>query len=96
MKLPKEDSNIIQVGTSRKINPKTGKSFLIKYSDVPKDKAQWVTDPLYLPITGDMMTLRIKDRIKELPGWWDGRKWQGLRIKSHYKITAWKRVIYYD
>lgn len=95
MILPK-DISVVQVGKTRLKNSISGKSYLCKYSDVPKDKIGWVTDLSYLPITGDMMTLRILDRVRDIAGWWDGRKWVGLRIKPNDKVTAWKRVIYYD
>jgi hypothetical protein len=94
MILPNTSSLLIQVAKTRLKNPQTGKTFLCKYSDVPKDTNGWVTDLLYRPITGDMMILRIEDRVKTLSGWWDGRKWVGIRIKPEFKIVAWKRNLY--
>lgn len=72
-----------------------------KYSDIKEkenwiENNDWVETSHYLPIPFDLMELKVKDRPKPLPGWHDGQKWQGLRIKKDYKVIQWKRVIYYD
>jgi hypothetical protein len=75
---------------------KEGKKFFCKYSDVPVSDNGWVVELKYLPISFDLVLLRMKDKSKPQTGWWNGRKWMGLRIKANDTITAWKRIINYD
>lgn len=82
---------IIQVGETKLIHSQTGKKFTCKYSDVPSDSTKWVTDLNYLPISCDMMHLRIERSPRIISGWWDGNKWVGLRLKEGDKVIAWKR-----
>jgi hypothetical protein len=91
MTLHKTALKVIQVAKTKLQHPETGKKFTCKYSDVPKDHDQWVTDLTYLPIEGDMMHLRIEGKTRVISGWWNGRKWVGLRIRAADKIIAWKR-----
>lgn len=72
------------------------REYACKYSDVPTDAMGWVTDLNYLPIAFDMMQLRIHNKDKIIPGWWDERRWTGLRFKRGYKVTQWKRMPEYD
>lgn len=94
IKLLKTASKVIQVAKTKLIHPVTGKKFTCKYSDVPKDADYWVNDLSYFPINHDMMYLRIEGKPRIVSGWWDGRKWIGLRIKPDDKVIAWKRNIY--
>jgi hypothetical protein len=94
MNLPIESLDIIQVGQTKLLKPITEKRFTCKYSDVPADKDGWVTDLKYFPINCDMMYLRIEGKTRIIGGWWDGRKWTGLRMKEGDKVIAWKRNIY--
>lgn len=89
-----KDSSIIQVGITKLRHKKTGKKFTCKYSDIPADATGWVTAQVYLPITGDMMHLRIEGKLNTVNGWWDGKKWVGLRLRPGNKVTAWKRNMY--
>jgi hypothetical protein len=93
MTLQKTALKVIQVAKTKLLNPETGKQFTCKYSDVPKDSNDWVTDLTYLPIEGDMMHLRIEGKWRVLSGWLQGTKWVGLRIRAGDKVIAWKRNI---
>lgn len=91
MTLQKTALKVIQVAKTKLVNLETGKQFTCKYSDVPADADQWVTDLTYLPIEGDMMHLRIEGKSRVVSGWWQGTKWVGLRIGVGDKIIAWRR-----
>jgi hypothetical protein len=67
-----------------------------KYSDVPVDLNGWVANLNYFPIGFDMCQLSIKNKEKPISGWWDERKWTGLRFKKGYKVLQWKRMPDYD
>jgi hypothetical protein len=84
MTLQKTALKVIQVAKTKLLNPETGKQFTCKYSDVPKDSNDWVTDLTYL---------RIEGKWRVLSGWLQGTKWVGLRIRAGDKVIAWKRNI---
>lgn len=71
------------------------KKFLT-YIDIIKDESAWVNGWIkpdrYLPFDLDLCLLKISGR--ELPGWWNGFHWKGLRLKSHHKVIAWKRTTF--
>lgn len=90
----RKEPSIVIVGRTRIRNPKTKKLDVCKYSDVPVDINDWVTDLKYLPIYFDMVEVRIKDKVKTVPAWFDGAVWQGLRLRQGNVITAWKRNPY--
>lgn len=75
---------------------KDGKKFFCKYSDVPVNAQGWVIDQKYFPISFDLVQLNIQGVHKAVTGWWNGRKWVGLRVKKDDCITAWKRIINYE
>lgn len=75
---------------------KDGKRFFCKYSDVPTNDEGWVTDLKYFPISFDLVQLDIQNVPKILTGWWNGKKWVGLRVKENACINAWKRIINYE
>jgi hypothetical protein len=54
----------------------------------------WVTDLKYRPIPFDLLYLSIKDSPRIIGGWWTGRKWNGLRLKTTHQVIAWKRQMY--
>lgn len=92
----KADPKIIQVGKTRIRHAETGLESICKYSDIPTDPKGWVNDLKYLPINFDMMQLRVKEKPRIFPGWWDGKRWSGLRLKD-YTVIQWKRDLdYYD
>lgn len=74
----------------------TGEKRACKYSDVPTDKDKWVHDLEYMPIPYDLMFLRIKDVPRVKSGWWNGKKWEGLRLKEGEIIISWKRNFQID
>jgi hypothetical protein len=68
----------------------------LRYSDLILDGRGWVVDMLYRPINFDMLLLKIKDRPKHVPGWWNGTNWCGLHFRPQYQVTAWKRYGVYE
>lgn len=75
---------------------KDGRRFFCKYSDVPVNAQGWVVDLKYFPISFDLVQLNIHGAPKILTGWWNGKKWVGLRVKKNASINAWKRIINYE
>ena len=93
----KGDPNVIQVGKTWIKHPETALESRCKYSDVPTDPFGWVSDLRYLPINFDMMQLRVYEKQRIFPGWWDGKRWAGLRFKDGFTVKQWKRDLdYYD
>ena len=93
--MPKKSSpkpiRVKQVGKHLVLDAKAKKKIPLKYSQVPKQKDGFVTDMTYLPISRDLLYLRRLGKDKIITGWWDGKKWYGLRLKKEDKIIAWKR-----
>ena len=81
--------NFLQVGRT-KVDDRA-----MRYSDVPLEDG-WIIDLTYRPINFDMMLLKVKNRNKHVPGWWDGVAWVGLHFRPEYMVTAWKRYGVYE
>ena len=81
----------MQVGKYQIWDKKTQKKIPLKYSHIPKDADGFVTDMSYLPISRDLLYLRRLGKDRIITGWWDGKKWFGLRLKNDDTVIAWKR-----
>jgi hypothetical protein len=79
------------VGKSKVIDKKSNEIRACRYSDIPEDENGWVHDLTHIPIAFDLMFLKLKNSPKIKSGWWDGTKWEGLRLKPEDTVTAWKR-----
>lgn len=99
-KSSKKISKLIQVGRTKIVVNVTGQPpriCICKYSNVPQDHITgFVSDPKYKPINFDMTLCKLKDKLKPIPGWWDGRRWKGLRFRPNDIVIAWKRMPEYD
>ena len=43
-----------------------------------------------------MMQLRLHEKQRIIAGWWDGKRWAGMRLKD-CTVKQWKRDLdYYD
>ena len=84
----------ICVSQSKIVDKNTGIERPCKYSDIPKDIGNWVHDLNYRPIPFDLLELKIKDSCKVKGGWWDGKEWQGVKLKPQDEVIAWKRQLY--
>ena len=93
-------SSRVTVGLTILLDSKTQTERLYKYSDVPIDAVSknassfekgWVSNPRFFPHPFDMMYLMLEGKEKHISGWWDGRQWNGLRLRSGNKIIKWKR-----
>lgn len=62
--------------------------FGFSISDVKKNEDGWVDAAVYRPVPYDMVHLKTQD--KEKPGWWNGVRWEGLRVTHRDKINFWK------
>jgi hypothetical protein len=85
----------IQVSVSRIKDKRTQKERPLKYSDIP-DGHDWICAKRYLPISFDLMHLNVKNKPKHVSGWWNGEKWEGLRLRPGDRVIKWKRNISYD
>lgn len=85
---------MICVSQSKLIDKNTGLERPYKYSDIPTDEDQWVLDLTYRPIPFDLLYLKIRNKPKTIGGWWNGKIWQGLRLKKDDDVIAWKRQMY--
>jgi hypothetical protein len=96
----KKKHTIIQVGRTKITITETGqlpKICICKYSNVPLDPTTgFVADLKYRPINFDMTLCKLKNKVKPIPGWWDGRRWKGLRFRPNDIVIAWKRMPEYD
>lgn len=69
------------------------KDRILRYSDLERDDAGWVTNLRYRPINFDLVFLKLRGRDKSLSAWWTGEKWDGRLWKPiyRYRVLAWKR-----
>lgn len=84
----------------KKKKPKeVGKSYpepkVFTYSRCKPEKNGWIDPNKYLPLTYDLVILKIKRNKKisrkEFSGWWNGGLWDGPHITSTDEIVYWKR-----
>lgn len=63
----------------------------IRRNEIPKEDVKdcWLSVDKYLPENFELVSLKEDSFSKSYFGWWDGKKWQGLRIKDQ-KFTIWK------
>lgn len=85
----------IVIGITKLQDPNTLKRRAYKYTDIPDDPG-WIDPEIYCPYPYDLIHMVVDGLSKEVAGWWNGEKWEGLRVKHHYKIIKWKRQITYD
>lgn len=71
-----------------------GKRYYFTYFDVDYDKDGYVNPKEFLPLTCDMVTLKIISSYdgseREVNGWWTGFQWEGLHLRKEDKIIAWR------
>lgn len=60
----------------------------IKYCTLPGGKTAWQPIGEIYPRPFDLVEIKTENQIK--PGWWDGRKWVGLRIKPSDTLNSWR------
>lgn len=60
------------------------------YRDVKYDADKWAKASEFIPESFDLCHLKT-DTGKTFRGWHTGHNWDGLNIKSEYKIEFWKR-----
>lgn len=89
-----KENNLVQVGSTRIVDKKSGKLVPCRYSDVPTDLDGWVWDLKYIPIHFDIVTVQVKDKRKAVSAWFDGKHWIGLRLRAGNEIIGWKRNPY--
>ena len=50
------------------------------------------------PVDFEMVDIGVfrDDREVIVPGWWNGRVWEGLRLKNTDKVTRWRKKPHTD
>ncbi len=56
--------------------------------DLKKDYDGWVDPKIYLPISYDLV--RMKMEHKTVNGWWNGLIWEGFRLSDDEVVVYWK------
>lgn len=71
-----------------------GRRYYWTYADVEYTPDGWADASMYRPLSCDMITLRIVSSydgsIREINAWWDGQKWDGIRLRKADKIVSWR------
>lgn len=60
------------------------------YKDIRFDVDGWANSKKFLPEDFDLVLLRLK-RERTIPGWINGMKWEGIRLKKDDLVMFWKR-----
>lgn len=78
----------LQVGKNCK-NPTRKNRRQITYSDLKKDKDGWIRIEEGIPQAFDLCLLKFENEYKF--GWWNGRSWDGYKIKEGESPLYWKK-----
>ena len=78
---------MIKVGGKYK---QEGKTKLFTYNHVTFDKYRWADAEKYLPEDFDLVHMKLSSG-KIIPGWSNGRVWEGIRLKPEHEVKAWRR-----
>ena len=72
-----------------------GKRYPLTYSAVKYDREGWAKAEQVRPLPFDMTLLKVERQgkilAKFIPGWWNGDKWEGRKMKDEDKVINWKR-----
>jgi len=63
--------------------------FTTKDKSKKEDLDGWVPELYCRPISFDLVLIRTTEE-KTKTGWWNGRKWEGYRIKDEDIVMCWK------
>lgn len=58
------------------------------FKDLKKDFDGWVNAKNYLPVSYDVVQMKLPK--KTIPGWWNGYRWEGLRLRDEDEVLLWK------
>lgn len=72
------------------IDKYTGKERKVTYQDIKNNHDDWINPTDFLPADFDIVSLKIKNRIRIVPGWSIGNGWDGLRLRSKDEVIGWK------
>jgi hypothetical protein len=62
----------------------------VGYRTIQYEKGGWVNAKKFLPEDFDLVYMKIRGK-KDITGWANGYKWEGLRLKDDDEILYWKR-----
>jgi len=82
---------MMKVGIDLIFDEKKGKERKISYDDVECDGDEWVDASRYMPADFDIMNLKVKNRERIMPGWANGKKWDGLNLTPENLVLYWQR-----
>lgn len=58
------------------------------YKDIKIGRDGWVNPKMYRPEPYDLVLMRLES--KTIAGWWNGCRWEGLRLKESDQVLQWK------
>lgn len=81
-------SHVKEVGLST--ITENGKRILLLYRHCHPDLEGWVESRRFKPLRHDLCEMKnVEGKI--FKGWWEGSRWNGLRLKPGTKIICWRR-----
>lgn len=63
----------------------------LRYTDLEVDREGFVVCAKIRPYPFDLVELKLKGRHRPISAWWNGQEWEGLRVRKHHTILAWRR-----
>ena len=80
----------LQVGVDTYIS-KSGSKLAYTYRHVKQDADGWVKPEEWLPISFDLVILKLEVGTKM--GWFTGDRWDGRKVNPEDEVIAWKRSL---
>ncbi len=81
----------MKVGYDVIFDKKKQKQRKVNYLDVHYDEDKWVDATKFLPEDFDLLYLKLSNIKKVLPGWSNGKQFEGANIPKDSKVLYWKR-----
>ena len=61
------------------------------YLDVRYGHEKWVDPKFCYPRMFDLVNIQVKSG--EIPGWWDGREWDGYKLEQNDIVFYWRKRV---
>jgi hypothetical protein len=63
-----------------------------QYKDTLRDYDGWIDVEFCKPLPYDLVKMKTPSKICN--GWWNGREWEGIRLREDEKVLYWKIIGY--